>query len=230
MGGWYIVTKRIKGRAYLYRQRSWREGRRVRVRSEYLGPAKPARAPLEATEAVGLWQSGDLCELRADDLSEREFDAVRLYTGEAYKQTNRVLRGDRPMTEGEAEESAALLSALMHPKARLKHDLVLYRRALVPEDVGPGDAIADLGFMSCSVDLASAKAHICHPEKGFKRVILRIEANRGAQGYIAPVGMTAYPKEKEILRYGGYFIITSIVEYDGDLIYYIRDDGGYEIK
>ncbi len=179
---------------------------------------------------MGLWQSGDLCELRADDLSEREFDAVRLYTGETYKQTNRVLRGDRPMTEGEAEESAALLSALMHPKARLKHDLVLYRRALVPEDVRPGDAIADLGFMSCSVDLASAKAHICDPEKGFKRVILRIEAKRGAQGYIAPVGMTAYEKEKEIIRYGGHFHIVSIIEYDGELIYYIRDDGGYEIK
>jgi hypothetical protein len=39
---WYIVIKTIKGRRYRYRQKTWREGRHVRTRSEYLGPAGDA--------------------------------------------------------------------------------------------------------------------------------------------------------------------------------------------
>lgn len=36
---WYIVVKTINGHRYRYRQKTWREGKRVRTRSEYLGPA-----------------------------------------------------------------------------------------------------------------------------------------------------------------------------------------------
>jgi hypothetical protein len=36
---WYIVIKTINGRRYKYRQKTWREGGRVRTRSEYIGPA-----------------------------------------------------------------------------------------------------------------------------------------------------------------------------------------------
>jgi hypothetical protein len=36
---WYTVTKVINGRAYLYRQQTWRDGDRVRTRSQYIGPA-----------------------------------------------------------------------------------------------------------------------------------------------------------------------------------------------
>jgi hypothetical protein len=35
---WYIVVKTINGKRYRYRQKTWREGKRVRTRSEYLGP------------------------------------------------------------------------------------------------------------------------------------------------------------------------------------------------
>jgi hypothetical protein len=47
----YIVVKTVKGRRYLYEQRTWREGKRVRTESRYLGPADgggrpgPARRP-----------------------------------------------------------------------------------------------------------------------------------------------------------------------------------------
>ena len=34
----YKVKKRIKGRLYLYEQRSWREGGKVKTFSRYLGP------------------------------------------------------------------------------------------------------------------------------------------------------------------------------------------------
>ncbi len=34
---WYVVIKTIKGRCYYYRQKTWREGARVRTHSEYIG-------------------------------------------------------------------------------------------------------------------------------------------------------------------------------------------------
>lgn len=37
--GWYRVIKTVKGLRYAYLQRSWREGKRVRTESRYLGPA-----------------------------------------------------------------------------------------------------------------------------------------------------------------------------------------------
>jgi hypothetical protein len=38
MADWYPTIKTIKGRPYLYRQRTWREGGRVRSQSQYVGP------------------------------------------------------------------------------------------------------------------------------------------------------------------------------------------------
>lgn len=37
--GWYTVTKTINGRKYLYLQMTYREGRKVRTKNKYLGPA-----------------------------------------------------------------------------------------------------------------------------------------------------------------------------------------------
>ncbi len=42
MGDWYRVIKTIKGHAYLYEQRSWREGHRVRSECRYVGRADGA--------------------------------------------------------------------------------------------------------------------------------------------------------------------------------------------
>jgi hypothetical protein len=41
--GWYSVIKTIKGHRYEYLQRSWREGKKVRTESVYIGPAEPAQ-------------------------------------------------------------------------------------------------------------------------------------------------------------------------------------------
>lgn len=58
---WYIVVKTINGRRYKYRQKTWREGGRVRTRSEYIGPADgpasrrtDARKPVDLTGATTL--------------------------------------------------------------------------------------------------------------------------------------------------------------------------------
>jgi hypothetical protein len=37
--GWYTVVKTIKGHRYEYLQRTWREGKKVRTESRYIGPA-----------------------------------------------------------------------------------------------------------------------------------------------------------------------------------------------
>jgi len=42
---WYIVIKTIKGPRYYYRQKTWREGKRVRTRSEYIGPVDDGYSP-----------------------------------------------------------------------------------------------------------------------------------------------------------------------------------------
>lgn len=52
----YRVIKTIRGRRYLYEQRSWREGKRVRTQSRCLGPLDP---PLRAM------RNGVLGRLRA---------------------------------------------------------------------------------------------------------------------------------------------------------------------
>ena len=36
--GWYRVVKTIKGHRYVYEQRTWREGKRVRTENRYIGP------------------------------------------------------------------------------------------------------------------------------------------------------------------------------------------------
>ena len=41
----YTVIKTIKGRRYVYEQRTWRDGKRVRTESRYLGPADGRQRP-----------------------------------------------------------------------------------------------------------------------------------------------------------------------------------------
>lgn len=52
MGEWYPTVKRIKGRYYLYEQRTWREGPRVRSESRYIGPLDPAASGGHGTPEV----------------------------------------------------------------------------------------------------------------------------------------------------------------------------------
>jgi hypothetical protein len=48
---WYVVIKKIQGRRYRYRQKTWRENGRVRTRSEYIGLAndEPSGVTLHAS-------------------------------------------------------------------------------------------------------------------------------------------------------------------------------------
>jgi antirestriction protein ArdC len=54
---WYVVIKTINGRRYYYRQKTWREGKRVRTLSHYIGPVADGEHPQtkkeEPTRIVG---------------------------------------------------------------------------------------------------------------------------------------------------------------------------------
>jgi hypothetical protein len=63
--GWYSVIKTIKGHRYEYLQRTWREGKKVRTESVYIGPAEvaqgsaPGRPPRES-DFDGTFSRGDV--------------------------------------------------------------------------------------------------------------------------------------------------------------------------
>ena len=50
--GWYRVVKTIKGHRYIYEQRTWREGKRVRTESRYIGQAISEGNPAVNTTTV----------------------------------------------------------------------------------------------------------------------------------------------------------------------------------
>ena len=51
---WYTVTKSIKGRPYLYRQRTYRQGGKVRTESRYIGPVVDEAAIASVIDVVSL--------------------------------------------------------------------------------------------------------------------------------------------------------------------------------
>jgi hypothetical protein len=72
---WYIVVKTIKGRRYYYRQKTRREGKRVRTLSQYIGPVdngvpRPAALPAEPSPPD-----------RTPKLGEPDFDQAHVDTG-----------------------------------------------------------------------------------------------------------------------------------------------------
>jgi hypothetical protein len=63
--GWYRVVKTIKGHRYEYLQRTWREGKKVRTESRYVGPAEVAQGgapgrPPRAGELDDAFGRGDV--------------------------------------------------------------------------------------------------------------------------------------------------------------------------
>ncbi len=243
MGGWYFVVKTIKGRRYRYQQRSWREGSRVRTQCVSLGPLdgreQPRRpyAPLPQADAVSQWEAGTLVALSPDDLNERERRVVMEYTGvEHHGRLNDHLRGSTPLgpetvSTKDRERLGALCGALEHPKARLTQDCTLYRKTLIATDQAQiGGEFMDLGFMSFGVNLEAVATHGVKSREGYSVGVLAIRGRAGERGYISVKGLTEFDNEKEILRYGGIFKIYDIVQLNNVTIYFIEEEGGYEIR
>ena len=65
---WYTVTKTIKGRPYLYRQRTYRVGDKVRTQSQYIGPAvgeRPVQLDVVSADAEQV-QSVEIIDNRIE--------------------------------------------------------------------------------------------------------------------------------------------------------------------
>ena len=67
---WYVVIKPINGRRYYYRQKTWREGKRVRTLSQYIAPA-----PWD--EVIGY--HGTFAKAQFDDEISPELDFTEPY-------------------------------------------------------------------------------------------------------------------------------------------------------
>lgn len=96
----YTVIKTIKGRRYVYEQRTWREGKRVRTESRYLGPADGGQRPkgiirkvadLVAANTLGAKERGALAAERFG----REMEAYQRATyGETAPERDARVRQD----------------------------------------------------------------------------------------------------------------------------------------
>jgi hypothetical protein len=68
--GWYTVVKTIKGHRYEYLQRTWREGKKVRTESRYIGPAGGAERRVNTT-AAGDQEPGEGKHPQAEPAQQR---------------------------------------------------------------------------------------------------------------------------------------------------------------
>ncbi|MGU9982541.1 ADP-ribosyltransferase [Phreatobacter sp. HK31-P] len=213
MGGWYTVFKRIKGHLYAYSQRSWRDGKKVRVESRYIGGsggattlaslAEAARgnkltlrqdpalklATLPPAKAEALFYANKLVELQIDDLPKQSGDALLGYTGRDYRPLNEALRGDIPLTPALKQQILWIKKALQDPRAVMLHDVVLHRAALIRFDqLALGGTFIEPGFMSCSVsrEVAYGWGKVMQVAKPFyEKVLLKIIVRKGERGFVS---------------------------------------------
>ena len=84
----YIVIKTIRGRQYRYEQRSWREGKRVRTKSRYLGPVAGER-PTGLIEQISSFLAAQRLspEDRAMASAERHAERVAQEQKEMFGET-----------------------------------------------------------------------------------------------------------------------------------------------
>jgi hypothetical protein len=95
----YIVIKTIKGRQYRYEQRSWREGKRVRTKSRYLGPVVEERPRGLLAQLAAFLAAQQLSpEDRALASAQRAAEKFEQYQREVFGETARE-RADREYNE-----------------------------------------------------------------------------------------------------------------------------------
>jgi hypothetical protein len=231
VGDWYTVIKTIKGYRYLYRQRTWRDGTRVRTESQYIGPAGSGTAsaatsktplstsPLDSVQAVALWERGEITELRASELIPKFRAALRKYSGVyGSDRVNKALRGDIALNSGIKNEILCLKGALEHPKAILKETIALYRGAVVRSDkLSLGSEFDDHGFLSFSLERNRALPFLekAQPNKWEEKVFYKLIAYKGEAGYVQLTEVSDFSFEREVLCRGSRFKIVEIIEEEG---------------
>lgn len=237
MGGWYTVFKRIKGHLYAYSQRSWREGKKVRVESRYMGGGSAAAALADLAEAargnkltlrhepalklatlpqakaLDLWQDNKLGVLQKGELPRASRKALGHYSGPGYRSINAALRGDIPLTPALKQQILWLKKALHDPRATLAHDTTLYRASVIRFDqIALGGTFTEAGFMSCSVSRKAAEGwgiamHNAQPF--YEKVLLKIIVRKGDRGFVSMRNLST-GDEDEILCVGSQMRILEL--------------------
>src|SRR5256885_255607 len=115
----YQIVKTIKGGRYIYEQRSWREGKRVRTESRYIGPADgQSKRRRGFAQKIGDFIRANTA-LHADDFFteemlaqynvrvEQEEQARLTKLDDLYAKYGLHLASDRPDLRAAAKASAA---------------------------------------------------------------------------------------------------------------------------
>ncbi len=154
----YIVIKTVRGRRYVYEQQTWREGKKVRSESRYLGPADGgARSPSQRNRRKGIGTR--VAELIAANMlsdeergtlaAERFAERVDAYQRERFGET---------ATERQDREREAFLAGLHE-----RYGLTVGARNPAPVDAAPAtgrtpDAGPQTGEASAQSEAADGPA------------------------------------------------------------------------
>ncbi|MBR4879555.1 MAG: hypothetical protein IKU13_06955, partial [Clostridia bacterium] len=131
-------------------------------------------------------------------LSKEEKASIHAYTGTAYANINKVLRGEEKDFEPGNREHASNIHRVLS-QASIPNDCVVYRgvsgsalgsKRFLPDSMLVGHSIQDSGFMSTSLD----------PRDAFqKEILLEIEVPKGAPGvYVGDISAAGH-YESEVL-------------------------------
>lgn len=114
---WYICIKTIRGNAYYYQQRTWREGGAVKCHSIYMGPVGSFIAPPTINAGGGLGLRGPsertLAKIRGQVAYVGWDEVKRLYTYGRYGQL---------LAEASNEEKQAFIQRLVGEKLAYRGD------------------------------------------------------------------------------------------------------------
>lgn len=132
---WYTVIKTVKGRRYRYKQRTWREGNRVRTESVYLGALDgSARRPRKQTAPGVLRKVADFIKANRTPPGVYFVDEqAMLRQQEAREKAERVLLAEFARTHG------VRLQVTDQPRT-ITSSLVHLETGQATRDVAPGDS------------------------------------------------------------------------------------------
>lgn len=141
---------------------------------------------------VGSWSS-QFSDWQSK-LSPEEVGALKSYTGTAFSgRVNTALRKGKSLSADDATK-ASTLTAAIHNAPPLKEDTQVFRGlSTLPDSWKRGTVVADPGFMSTTVDRATA-------QRNFGNVVMSIKVPAGTHG--AFMGQSISPKfenEQEFL-------------------------------
>ena len=250
MGAWYVVFKKIKGRVYAYRQRTYRDHEHVRTISEYIGQAEHL-APLAQKSGLGYskltlhdhpllsvpylsdrdalreWKNGRLVELTPGDLLPQSEAAILTYMKQGHEEINQAMRGERVMTTELKGHILGIKAALYDPRARLTQNVTLFRAGVMHlHKCKLGERFSQPSITSFTVDCGFANAwhsNVTESKKGFVKCIFELKAQKYDTRYLSLSGMGG--GEFEVITTGGEYEVLEVRKQFSRIVVVIRKVG-----